>query len=220
MTRRVIGLLLAIISISWIVSADGDKVETVGAFSDSAASDSVKAALDANGYKISLGSGNEVCQIWFRKALADHPPTDDQGAFFTQIGLSTLVGVIKFPAKTTDYRGQVIQAGTYTLRYALNPADGNHLGIAQGRDFLLMSPIAVDKEADAQFKFEELVKMSAQSAGTKHPAGLSLGTAEGQKTFPAAFEDDSSHTVLAAKLKTASGKEIPVELIVRGIAQQ
>ncbi|MGH9822131.1 MAG: hypothetical protein ACREDR_02570 [Blastocatellia bacterium] len=220
MTRRVIILSVALLLLSVAVLADGDKVEQAGAFADSGASDSIKGALEATGYKVSLGNGTEVCQIWFRKALAEHPQTDDQGAFFTQLGASSLIGVIRFPGKTTDYRGQVIQAGAYTLRYALNPADGNHLGIAQGRDFLLMSPVAADKDADAQFKFEDLVKMSAQSAGTKHPAGLSLNTAEGQKTFPAALEDDSDHTVLAVKLKTASGKEIPVELIVRGRAQQ
>lgn len=212
--------LLVLFEGSVATSAAGGKVENVGAFSDSSASDSIKAALEQTGYKVTSGSGAEICQIWFRKALPDNQPTNDQGAIFTQIGVSTLVGVIQFPAKTTDYRGQPIKAGVYTLRYAMNPADGNHMGIAQTRDFLLMSPIETDKDASAQFAFKDLVKMSAQSAGTQHPCGLNMGSAEGQSAFPAEIEDDSGHVILAAKVKTASGKDIAFQLTVKGIADQ
>jgi hypothetical protein len=199
---------------------EADKVEPVGVFSDPSASDSVKSAVESAGYKVSLGSGAEVCQIWLRKSLPARPKTDAQGALFTQLSDSSLIAVITFPQKTTDYRGQAIKAGSYTLRYALQPQDGNHLGIAPNRDFLLMSPVSVDQDANAQFKFEDLVKMSAKSAGTNHPAGLSMISAEGQSTFPSAIQDDSSHTVFVGKLKTASGPEIPFALVVKGVADQ
>jgi hypothetical protein len=200
--------------------AAGDKLDTVGGFSDAGASASIKGALDASGYKVSLADGGEVCQIWLRKGLPAHPKGDVQGALFTEIGDSALVGVIAFPKNTTDYRGQMIKAGSYTLRYALQPADGNHLGIAPSRDFLLMAPLSVDQAANAQYKFEDLVKMSAKAAGTNHPAGLSMVTIEGQKNFPSALQDDTNHTVFVAKLKTASGSEIPFGLIVKGVADQ
>ncbi|HEY6333001.1 MAG TPA: hypothetical protein VI756_27000 [Blastocatellia bacterium] len=218
--RKLIPLFFALIFLFTVIAfADGDKVESAGAFSDSSASASVKGALEADGYKISLGDGTEVCRIWLSKGLATRAKTDTPGVLFNQIGDSALVGVISFPNKTTDYRGQVIKAGSYTLRYALQPADGNHLGIAPNRDFLLMSPLSLDQDAAAQFKFEDLVKMSAKSAGTNHPAGLSMISADAQKTFPAAIQDDSGHTVFEGKLKTASG-EIAFGLIVKGVADQ
>ncbi|HKV38356.1 MAG TPA: hypothetical protein VJX67_04020 [Blastocatellia bacterium] len=220
MFRNAISLVILLLLVSTSALADGNKVETVGAFKDTAASDSVRAALEPAGFKISLPDGAEVCQIWLRKDLPDYPVTDAQGAILTQLGNSSLIGVIEFPKNTTDYRGQVIKAGEYTLRYADDPADGNHLGVAPNRDFLLMVPISVDKDAAAKIKFEDLVKLSAQSAGTNHPAGLSLLSAEGQKTFPAAISDDSGHVILAAKLKTSSGAQLPFELIVKGVADQ
>jgi hypothetical protein len=199
--------------------ANGAKVEAVGAFSDQSASESVRGALEATGFKVALDDGTEVCRIWLRKGLPQQPKTDIQGAIFTSLGNSSLIGVITFPNKTTDYRGQAIKAGSYTLRYAVHPADGNHMGIAANRDFLLMIPISVDQDASAQIKFEDLVKMSAKSAGTNHPAGLNLISAEGQKTFPSAYQDDSNHTVFVAKLKGSSG-EFPFALIVKGVAEQ
>lgn len=220
MLVRKLAIVSVIFLIPTFVLADGDKLDSVGAFSDAAASASVKAALELAGHKISLADGSEVCQIWLRKMLPAGGKGDAQGALFSQIGGSTLVGVIVFPNKTTDYRGQVIKPGAYTLRYALQPADGNHLGIAPSRDFLLMVPLSLDQDADAQFKFEDLVKMSAKAAGTNHPAGLSMVTVEGQKTFPSAIQDDTNHTVFVTKMKDASDKEIAFGLIVKGVADQ
>jgi len=218
--RRILASIFAASAFVAVVLANGAKVELVGAFADQSASASVRGALEPSGYKVSLDSGAEVCQIWLRKGLPPQTKTDVQGAIFTSLGNSSLIGVVTFPNKTTDYRGQPIKAGSYTLRYAVHPADGNHMGIAVDRDFLLMTPVSIDQDATAQMKFEDLVKMSAKSAGTNHPAGLNLISAEGQKTFPSAYQDDSNHTVFVSKLKTASGSEIPFALIVKGVADQ
>jgi hypothetical protein len=219
-TRGLFASLAVIAGLAILGLANGAKVEPVGAFADQSASESVRGALESTGYKVSLDSGAEVCRIWLRKGLPSQTKADVQGANFSAFGASSLIGVISFPGKTTDYRGQAIKAGSYTLRYAVHPADGNHMGIAPDRDFLLMVPVTVDQDANAQIKFEDLVKMSAKSAGTNHPAGLNLITAEGQKAFPSAYQDDSNHTVFVAKLKPASGSEIPFALIVKGVADQ
>jgi len=218
--QRILASIVVVAGIAVLALANGAKIEPVGAFADQSASESVRGALEATGHKVSLDGGAEVCRIWLRKALPPQAKTDVQGAIFGSFGNSSLIGVIRFPNKTTDYRGQAIKAGAYTLRYAVHPADGNHMGIAPDRDFLLMIPLSVDQDANAQIKFEDLVKMSAKSAGTNHPAGLNLIPAEGQKTFPSAYQDDSNHTVFVAKLKPASGPEIPFALIVKGVADQ
>jgi hypothetical protein len=129
------------------------------------------------------------------------------------------VGVISFPKQTTDFRGQSIKPGLYTLRYAVHPNDGNHLGISPNRDFLLMVPVSVDKDASAQMKFEDLVKMSKNASGTNHPAGLSLVSTEGKKDFPSVAQDDNNRTILVAKAKNSAGADLPIALIVKGVAE-
>src|SRR5262249_16624520 len=128
-----------------------------------------------------------------------------------------LVGVINFPKGARDYRGQAIKPGAYTLRYAVHPADGNHLGISPIRDFLMMIPIAVDQNPDATFKFEELAKMSGKASGTNHPGILSLVSPESKG--PSVSTNEHGNLVLSAAIKAASGA-MPFAVIVKGIAEQ
>src|SRR5262249_38363792 len=153
MTRKIPAAGAWIVALAILTLANGAKLEPVGAFVDQSASESVRGALETTGYKVLLDGGTEICQIWLRKGLPSLTKTEVQGAIFTSLGNSAFIGVITFPAKTTDYRGQAIKAGSYTLRYAVHPADGNHMGIAPDRDFLLMVPVSIDQDAKAQIKF-------------------------------------------------------------------
>ena len=104
----------------------------------------MKKVLDPKGYRVSLDDGSVACEIWLRNKVPAQPKKDSPGALYTQLAESALVGVISFPQPTTDYRGQSIRKGTYTLRYELIPNDGNHLS-RPNRDFVLMVPAASDE---------------------------------------------------------------------------
>jgi hypothetical protein len=212
-------ITLFLLSIAFVPSAS-PKVESVGPLAEPSVSEPVRTALEPSGYRVLLADGAPACELWLRKGLTTQAKADTQGGTYSLFPDSALIGVISFSRQTTDFRGQAIKPGFYTLRYALHPVDGNHLGISPNRDFLLMSPVSSDRDPGAQFKFEDLVKMSKQASGTNHPAGLSLISPEGQKTVPTAFQDDSRHTVLIAALKPASGADIPIALIVKGMAEQ
>ena len=134
------------------------------------------------------------------------------------MGESVLVGAIRFAKATTHFRGQAVKPGTYTLRYAVHPADGNHLGISPIRDFLALVPVAMDQNPDAQPKFEELMKMSAKVAGTNHPGVISLVQAEGGSAPK--LDQEGSHVIFSAKIKTQPGGDLPIAFIVKGIAEQ
>ena len=97
---------------------------------------------------------------------------------YPQLAESTLVGVLHYPKGGSDYRGQTISAGFYTLRYELMPSDANHLGAAPNRDFLLLVPAASDADPNAVFKFPDLVALSEKATGTRHPGPLSLVQSE------------------------------------------
>jgi hypothetical protein len=199
------------------VGLDGNKVESIGALADSGASEPLKKALEPAGSRVSLADG-AYCDIWLRAGVPSGK-TEAQGAVYTSLGESALVGVIALTRATTDFRGQPLKPGVYTLRYGLHPADGNHMGISPIRDFLVMIPIAMDPDPNAQFKFEDLTKMSAKASGTNHPAVLSLASAD-QAAAPSVAPNDHGHFVFSSKLKTQAGSDMPIAFVIKGIAEQ
>jgi hypothetical protein len=211
-------ILLAILSLT--VFADGGKVQAVGAFADPAAADSLKKAVEEKGHRVILPDGSVVCDIWLRKALPTHEKTDVSGAIYTEINDSAVIAVVSFPKPVTDFRGQDVKPGAYTLRYALHPVDGNHMGISPYRDFLLLTPVADDQNVEAQYKFDELVKLSAKTIGAKHPAMWSLVAAEAKPAAPTLSENDHGHTVFTAKVKTSKGGDYGLAFVVKGQAEQ
>jgi hypothetical protein len=219
MVHRLLSAVFICALLAATALADGGKLEAIGAFSGEGASDSLKSALEAQGQRVLLADGSVVCEIWMRKSLPTRAKTEVAGAVYTAIQDSAAVGVISFPKGGADFRGQAIKPGAYVMRYALHPTDGNHMGISAVRDFLLLVPVGSDQNLDAQFKFEELNKLSTKASGTNHAAPLSLVPAEGKTAFPGVFEDEHGHLGFAVKVKTAAG-EMPIAFIVKGVVDQ
>jgi len=78
--------------------------------------------------------------------------------------------VIRFVSEATDFRGQVIHAGLYALRYAVAPSDGSHLSVSDYPDFLLVLRTAEDPNPNARMKLEDLLDLSRRATGTRPPA--------------------------------------------------
>lgn len=220
MSRRIIAPILWIFVIALQASADGGKVEPVGAFADQSASEAVRKAIEPKGYRVTLADGSAVCDIWLRSAVSTRPKTEASGIYYSELLDSTFIGVISVAKAGSDYRGQGLKPGIYTMRYAQHPSDGNHLGISAYRDFLLLVPVAADPDPDANYKFEELAKMSAKASGTNHPSPLSMVAPELQKTAPAVTQNHHGHLVFVASLKTRAGAELPIAFVVKGVAEQ
>jgi hypothetical protein len=217
---RFFALLFATLSVAVAAFANGGKVEATGAFSDPAASEAVKKTLEQKGSRVAAADGTVVCEIWLREGVTQGTKLDAPGAVYAGLGQSAMVGVITFPKAATDFRGQAIKPGSYTLRYALHPTDGNHMGISPIRDFLVLVPLSADQNPAAQYSFEELMKMSAKASGTNHPAPLSLVAAEGKGNAATVTENEHGHLVFASRLKMQAGGEQPIAFVVKGIAEQ
>ena len=129
-------------------------------------------------------------EVWLRK---DFP------------GLNTgaLVGVITFPKDGKDFRGQDVKAGSYTLRYAKIPEDGDHLGASPTPTFVLLVPVADDAEP-RDLTFKELAKLSAKTSRANHPSPMNLADTSAQKEFPAVAGNSMGHEVFFVKLKTTA----------------
>ena len=204
--------------LSVLCAAQSGKVESIGPLTESAVPEQVRQSLEAKGYRLTLDDPKPCCELWLRKNVPAQANKSTELAY-PQFSESEMLGAIRFPQAAADFRGNPIPAGFYTLRYELLPNDGNHLGVAPNRDFVLAIPAQSDTDPNATFKFQELVDLSAKTAGTKHPSPLSLSPAD--KPSPGAVaRDDQDHWIFSTSLKLASGEELPFALIVKGKAQQ
>lgn len=211
-------LAAVLLSTSFVSAFAGSaKVERIDRLSDSPVPAAVWDVLDSKGYRLTLDDGTTVADVWLRKNVPSSGAKEAEGVLFPEIVPSTLVGVISFPKAATDFRGQQLKAGFYNLRYELIPNDGNHLGVSPNRDFVLLVPPGSDPDPAAQYKFEELVALSRKATGTNHPGPLSLVQAD--STIPGLSHDDQDHWVFSFKIPVGS-EEIPIGLIVKGVAQQ
>jgi hypothetical protein len=111
-------------------------------------------------------------EFWWVKTLAlDSAP---QGApSWSNVPDGALVGAVRVAQPLPDVRGYTIKPGVYTLRFALQPQDGDHLGASPYRQFLLVAPAADDQTPDA-VGFKGAVALSKKTLGKSHPATLSL----------------------------------------------
>ncbi len=177
----------------------------------------VASALQPQGMKFEDGQGHIVAEIWLAKALPAAPnPASSPDVLYGSLAPGTFVGVLQFPAKGSDFRGQPIQAGYYTLRYEWIPEDGNHMGVSQYRDFLLLLPAAKDTNPSQVMAFKDVIKLSRLTTGTGHPGVLSMDPASSSVTsLPAAFQDDSQDWAIQAKA-SIGGKATPLAFVLVG----
>lgn len=220
--RKIAGSFSAvgfILMFSLLSAAQSGKVESIGPLTDGGVPEAVRQVLDSKGYRLTLDNSAPDCEVWIRKGVPAQAKKDAEGVAYPQLAEATLVGVAHFPQAAADFRGHRIAAGFYTLRYELMPNDGNHLGAAPNRDFLLLVPATSDADPNATFKFQDLVAMSARTTGTKHPSPLSLSQPESGTTAKLS-KDDQDHWIFSTSMKLASGEELPFALVVKGTAQQ
>jgi hypothetical protein len=129
------------------------------------------AALQPAGVK-AIVSGATL-DIWWAQAIA----LSGDGPGWSTVESGTLVGAIRVTGPFKEIRGKVVQPGVYTLRYGLQPQNGDHLGISTFREFLVISPASADTDPKV-LGFDGVVALSKQVIGTSHPAGLSIDPPE------------------------------------------
>src|SRR5215475_298244 len=193
---------------------NGYKVESIGELKEATVAEAVRGALEPKGVRVISDDGKAVCEVWFGKVIPA-VKNDVPGASFGQIPEGAFVGVINFPSNASDFRGQGIKAGFYTLRFALSMQDGNHLGVSPARDFFLLCPVGEDKDPSAQLKTEDLLKLSRSASGTGHPTVWFVGQATSDKDLPKVVKDDQEHVILETKISTKSGP-LAIGMVVIG----
>ncbi len=177
--------------------------------------------LEPQGARLLNDQGAAVCEVWWRKEIAIKASSGSSSdVLYAGLEVGTFVGVLRFVSAGSDFRGQPIKPGYYTLRYALVPQDGNHMGVSNYRDFLLLSPAAEDTNPDQVPKLQDLVNLSRKASGTGHPAVFNMGPADASsQSLPALVKDDKGHWLLELEIhgKQPGGpKDLRIAFILVG----
>ena len=130
----------------------------------------VAALIAPGGVRVVVAKGPVTLDFWW---VAGLPLKEGSAVAWSDVEEGTLVGAVNIPADYRDIRGRIIKAGLYTLRYGIQPQNGDHLGVSPFRDFLLVSPAAVDKDP-APHGHDGTIELSKQAIGGSHPGVWSI----------------------------------------------
>lgn len=225
MMRSFLASLLFMVPATAAVAQDSLKVESVKQGPPASVSPEILQAIDGQqAFRIQDGQG-DFARIWLRKATpGSDKPSGPKGVIqFPFLADGELLGVLEFAKEGHDYRDQAVAKGVYTMRYGLQPVNGDHLGVSTYRDYILLLPASKDKALAAPAR-KQLEEGSAEAAGTSHPASfLLLMAPAGAKAEPSMVRDDEKDTwsvILPLKLQVKGGEPVvyPVQLVVVGVS--
>jgi hypothetical protein len=121
---------------------------------------------------VSDAAGKVLCTVWPRKALEAKADAAGKAAY-TSLDETTVMGAVRFPEVWSDFRKYKIKPGVYTLRLAIQPMDGDHMGTAPYNEFCLLAPAERDTKPDLMDP-TELHELSFKATGRKHPGIMLL----------------------------------------------
>ena len=179
----------------------------------------VVARLSRSGFKVLDARGRTVCEIWLAGQLAVNPDFEPTLTIIYPLESGSLAGALHFPRKGSDFRGQEIPSGVYTLRYGNQPEDGNHIGTFETRDFLLMLPAAADRDPKT-LEGDDFFGTSAEAAESTHPAIIPLLKPGGGDAPAVHHIEDMEWWVLRLSGSDGKGGKQALELVVAGTAEE
>ena len=222
----VLGVLFSVGAVhpipAWGFETEPFSIELVAPHASASFPQKIVDALDPQGsllFTYSHGLKIGVCEIfWVKSAVAQDSPAKSSKASYDAIKPGALLGVIHFLDEANedyreDFHDQKLKPGYYTMRYAALP-DSDTV------DFVLLSPLSMDRDPSVVLPPEELSHVSRAASHTKHPAIMSLVPIDIRgKDFPDVRTDGEGTWTLQAKLhlrpsKGDSTKEIAVSLVV------
>jgi hypothetical protein len=219
--KLLLALLVLTLGLSTVALAEDHRLEPLAQPAPDSVPSEIATALAPTGLSVIRGEKRNVCNLWFSQAWdakADFKPSDTVNYPF-EVG--QLIGVIEFKRTGADFRGQEIASGVYTLRYGLQPVDGNHVGTSLTRDFLVMSPADQDTSL-APVAEADLFELSRQASQSAHPAILTLLRPTEEGKSPELVHDEQ-HDLWSLRLvgkATSTEAPLPLQLVVVGRAAE
>lgn len=218
-----VSMLAAWLSVGWagstlLAQAGGYtvKVEKLEPPTELAAG--IAKGLSTQVLRVTDRQGQVLCEIWLRDMVPLSKPPAADAARYRDLAETTLVGVIRWVQPASDYRKQKIKPGVYTLRLAYQPEDGDHMGTAPYTEFLLLTPLELDKSPDPLPSPKDLHEVSAKASGSNHPAVFLLFPAK-PVAQPQVRDHGHGHFVLHATTQgiiNGKGVALPIAITLVG----
>jgi hypothetical protein len=176
--------------------------------------------MDSTCLRVKDADGKVRAEVWWSQSVSVDATDEqvDNGLTYAEVPAGTLLGVIRLPEAINDYRKQTIPAGVYTLRRAIQPPTGDHMGTAPYGDFCLLCRVADDRKPEA-IEMKTLVERSTK-INESHPTVLVLFPGEkdaGER--PKMTDKGKGHWVLFTRLPARTTRKkavLPVGLNLVG----
>lgn len=218
--RFIIAAVVASLCFAVAASAQDYKAAAGNSPAPAELSADVRATLAPGSINVTGPSG-PYCEIWLRKDIpAAASAGSALGVTYGALVDGSLIGAIHIDAAVKDFRNQSIQPGTYTLRYGMQPVDGNHQGVSDYRDFLLLEPPDADT-GTANLADNDMYAMSRKASRAGHPSVWSLVPADGApRSLPGVSHDTSNGFWIVYFKAPVGGASVTLGLVVFGHAEQ
>ena len=171
----------------------------------------LEAAIRANlqNKAVQLLNGDKpVYEFWLSSEIPLQSRTASLAKALDALRQTELIGAVEIHGDQRDYRDDELRAGLYTMRFALQPQDGNHLGTAEFSYFALLTPAKLDPKPDGITTYKALVKASSKETATEHPVILSLRPASSDAgELPKLNEPAPEHKSVRVKVPAKAGGE-------------
>lgn len=208
--------LLLPLGVTLLVASDF-KVEPLKEGAPGEVAEAVRKEIAPSGTRV-LRGGKPFADFWFRAAVPTGEGNKGLGILYPALRQGGLVGVARFHAEGADFKAQKFPPGVYTMRYAVQPEDGDHQGVTESRDFLLLGAAAADPSPDPM-EVKDAIKQSAKVNGKKHPAVLYLVSGQGG-TLPRVLTDETAERSVFEAEVAAGGKPLRLSIVIVGKAAE
>jgi len=181
--------------------------------------DPIRRTLQSKAVQV-LDGDKPAFEFWFAKEIPLKSKPASLSKALDSLEPAGLLGAVSVFSTTRDYRDDELPAGVYTMRFALQPQDGDHSGSTDYTYFAVLVSAKLDAAPDALTTYKAVVKASAKGTSTEHPHVMSLRPATSEAgDQPQIKEPKSEHKSVLLKLPGKAGGEkadITFELVCEG----
>src|ERR1041385_1654510 len=179
----------------------------------------IRAKLQSKAVQLVDGA-KPVYEFWFCNEIPLQSKPASVAKALDSLKETTLLGAASVPASKRDYRDDELPSGIYTMRFALQPQDGDHLGTAEYPYFAVLVAAKLDTKPDGITEYKSLVKTSAKAASGDHPMIISLRPASSDGgDLPKLNEPAPDHKSVRVQVPAKAGDEktsLVFELVYEG----
>jgi hypothetical protein len=212
---RSLALALLLTTVTGVAFAQDLAVKPGGSPLPGELADPIRTALVEPSTTVTRGEA--AIEIWWAKQLPTKPGASGAPAW-AGIADGALVGAVRIAAPLPDIRGVSIKPGVYTLRYAMQPQDGDHMGASPFREFLLVSQAALDTTAEP-LGYKGAVALAKKTGSKPHPASLSLDPPAAAAEPGTIVTNEAGHKAVVFRVPVAGGGQLTFGVVLVGLVE-